>query len=157
PKKRPESAREVMTGLDAIEHRSSPKAIAPSPASSVPSPRSDPHPIIGRDKELALLYAALDSTHSARGQIALLSGEAGIGKSRLAEAIAGEAAHRGFTIAWGRCWEAGGAPAFWPWVEILRQLADTTTTIRLLDLLGPGARDLAQLVPELAPRLEVGT
>ena len=50
----------------------------------------------------------------------LLAGEPGIGKSRLAEELATRARDRGARVLVGRCWEAGGAPAYWPWVQALR-------------------------------------
>jgi hypothetical protein len=77
---------------------------------------------VGRNRELAELSSALDGTAAGRGGIWLLSGIAGIGKSRLAEEVTREAADRQLTVAWGRCWEAGGAPAFWPWLQALRSL-----------------------------------
>ena len=52
----------------------------------------------------------------------LLTGEPGIGKSRLAEHLAGSAAAAGCTVVWGRCWEAGGAPEYWPWIQVFRGL-----------------------------------
>ena len=55
----------------------------------------------------------------------------------------------------GRCWEAGGAPAYWPWVQSLRAYVrdgDTDDTA-LRSQLGAGAADLAQIVPELRERL----
>jgi tetratricopeptide (TPR) repeat protein len=51
-----------------------------------------------------------------------LTGEPGIGKSRLAEHLAAMATAEGSTVVWGRCWEAGGAPAYWPWIQIFRGL-----------------------------------
>jgi hypothetical protein len=56
------------------------------------------------------------------GALVLLTGEPGIGKSRLAEHLAGLAAADGAQVFWGRCWEAGGAPAYWPWIQIFRAL-----------------------------------
>jgi tetratricopeptide (TPR) repeat protein len=50
----------------------------------------------------------------------MISGEAGIGKTRLVEEVAAEAQLRGFHTAWGRCTEEGGAPPYWPWIQILR-------------------------------------
>src|SRR4051794_29573817 len=57
---------------------------------------------------------------AAAGQPATLAfvGEPGIGKSRLAMEAASSAARAGITTAWGRAWEAGGAPAYWPWRQI---------------------------------------
>jgi len=53
----------------------------------------------------------------------LLTGEPGIGKSRLAEEAARLAERRGQLVVWGRCWEAGAAPPLWPWIQVLRGLA----------------------------------
>ena len=49
----------------------------------------------------------------------------------------------------GRCWEAGGAPAYWPWVQSLRAYVRGAEPDALRAQLGPGAIDLAQLLPEL--------
>jgi hypothetical protein len=51
-----------------------------------------------------------------------IAGEPGIGKTRLADEAAHRARSAGMLVAWGRVWEAGGAPAFWPWVQIARAL-----------------------------------
>jgi hypothetical protein len=56
------------------------------------------------------------------GALLFFTGEAGIGKSRLGRRIEDAARDRGMRIAWGRCWEAGGAPAFWPWMQIFDTL-----------------------------------
>jgi len=52
----------------------------------------------------------------------LVIGEPGIGKTRLAEEVAAVAADQGLTVAWGRAWETGGAPSFYPWIEVLAEL-----------------------------------
>jgi eukaryotic-like serine/threonine-protein kinase len=52
----------------------------------------------------------------------LLSGEPGIGKTRLMQEAAREAGERGWRVAAGRCWEEGGAPAYWPWIQAVRAL-----------------------------------
>ncbi len=59
---------------------------------------------------------------TAHGGLLFFTGEAGIGKSRLARRIEDAARDRGIRVAWGRCWEAGGAPAFWPWAQIFDAL-----------------------------------
>ncbi len=79
--------------------------------------------LVGRDRELAALDVGLASAVAGRGGVVLISGEPGIGKTRLANELAGHATERGIRVAWGRCWEAGGAPAFWPWEEALGALA----------------------------------
>ena len=49
----------------------------------------------------------------------------------------------------GRCWESGGAPAYWPWVQCLRTLVRESDFSRLATQLGVAAADLAELVPEV--------
>src|SRR5436190_21588162 len=79
--------------------------------------------LVGRDREVAALSAGLSQLAAGRGGVTLISGEPGIGKTRLANEIATIAGERGIRVAWGRCWEAGGAPAFWPWQEAFAALA----------------------------------
>lgn len=104
---------------------------------------------VGRERELGQLLAALDNAFAGRGSLILISGEPGIGKSRLADRLAGEASARGARVLVGRCWEAGGAPAFWPWIQALRGFVRDSEPQTLRGQLGPGASDLAQLLPEL--------
>ena len=104
---------------------------------------------VGRDGELSELLAALDEATAGNGQLVVLSGEAGIGKSRLAEELALEATARGHDVLWGRCWEAGGAPAYWPWVQALRAHLRSADREQLRRQLGAGIADLGQLLPEL--------
>jgi DNA-binding SARP family transcriptional activator len=104
---------------------------------------------VGRERELALLDEALAAARGGRGRLVLLSGEAGIGKSRLTEELAGRAQDMGARVLWGRCWEAGGAPAYWPWVQALRAYVRDSETEALREQLGRGTEDVAQLLPEL--------
>ncbi len=104
---------------------------------------------IGRKPELAALLGGLDDAFASRGRVFLLAGEPGIGKSRLAEELIAHATARGARVLVGRCWEAGGAPAYWPWVQSLRTYMRDVETSLLRELLGDGAADLAQIVPEL--------
>jgi eukaryotic-like serine/threonine-protein kinase len=53
-------------------------------------------------------------------------------------------------VAWGRCHEGDGAPAFWPWAQVVRQLAAELAPGQLDAMLGPSAAWLGQLMPELA-------
>jgi len=80
-------------------------------------------PLVGRGAELDELTGALTDVEAGLGRIAFVVGEAGIGKTRLTDELARRAASRGFQVAWGRAWEGGGTPAFWPWVQITRALA----------------------------------
>jgi len=92
---------------------------------------------------------ALEDALSGRGRLFLIGGEPGIGKTRLADELATNARQRGAKVLWGRCWEAGGAPAYWPWVQSLRSYSRDCEPETLVTQLGGGAQDLAQLLPEL--------
>jgi DNA-binding CsgD family transcriptional regulator len=100
--------------------------------------------IVGRDQEMALLHVALEGALTGHGRLVLISGEPGIGKSALAEALSVEARARGASVSWARAPETMGAPPYWLWLQILRTQG--------------GSADLATLgstqasgVPELPP------
>jgi len=57
---------------------------------------------VGRERELSELRAGLDDVSACRGRLFLLSGEPGIGKTRLAEEISNDASERGMRVVWGR-------------------------------------------------------
>src|SRR5579862_8400268 len=105
---------------------------------------------VGREREVAELAAGLDDAAAGRGHVFLVGGEPGIGKSRLADEIAELAGRRGLRVVWGRCWEAGGAPPYWPWAQALRAHVRDAGAEELRAQLGPGARFVAQIVPEVA-------
>jgi DNA-binding SARP family transcriptional activator len=106
-------------------------------------------PFVGREREQEALAAGLAETLAGAGRLFLLCGEPGIGKSRLADRFAARARADGVRVLAGRCWEAGGAPAYWPWVEALRSYvrAEGPASARLHA--GDGAQDLVQILPEL--------
>ena len=107
---------------------------------------------VGRERELAELVGGLADAFAGRGRLFLLVGEPGIGKSRLAEELIAHARTRGARILVGRCWEAGGAPAYWPWVHSLRAYVREAEPDALRAQLGAGAADLAQILPEVRER-----
>ena len=88
-------------------------------SAQLPVPGDRP-PLVGREGELRALRHGLDDAEHGRASLYMIVGEAGIGKTRLADSFATEAKARGTRVVWGRCWEAGGAPAYWPWVQALR-------------------------------------
>ena len=122
------------------------------PGEATPPVTSRGSAFVGRERELAELAGGLDDAFAGRGRLFLLAGEPGIGKSRLADELGAHAAARGAHVLVGRCWEAGGAPAYWPWVQSLRAYVREAELDLLRTQLGAGAADLAQIVPELRER-----
>src|SRR5450432_283897 len=120
------------------------------------TPPPDPavETFVGRGRELEQITRGLDEAAQGRGRLFLLMGEPGIGKTSLCDAVTSAAARRGLAVAWGRAWEAGGAPAYWPWLDVLaglaRQLDDASLRAALDD---DGAPLVAELVPEIRQRL----
>jgi DNA-binding winged helix-turn-helix (wHTH) protein len=97
---------------------------------------------IGREHPMAVLRRALEWARAeGRGSGFLVVGEAGIGKTSFVEAFGREARKAGTPIWLGRCLEADAAPAFWPWIQILRAAAA-----------GGAADSLAKLLEDLGPR-----
>ena len=107
---------------------------------------------VGRGAELTELVSRLDDALSGHGRLVLLVGEPGIGKSRLADEVVRRSRARGATVLTGRCWEAGGAPPYWPWVQSLRAYVREADPGALRAQLGSGAPYLVQLLPELRDR-----
>jgi DNA-binding SARP family transcriptional activator len=108
---------------------------------------------VGRERELGHLLNRLARAFQGEGSMFLVSGEPGVGKTRLAEELSARARRRGALVLVGRCWEAGGAPSYWPWVQALRGCRTASGGQRLPEQLGGGAGWIAELVPELAELL----
>ena len=126
-------------------------ALAASRRSAEDSTVDAAAPFVGRDRELTLLVGAFEDAASGRGRVVLVSGEPGIGKTRLCDELASIAREHDTPVAWGRCWEAGGAPPYWPWVQVLRTCVRAAPDDLLRKILSPADAELAQLLPEIEP------
>ena len=102
---------------------------------------------VGRRRELTSIEAALDGALSGRGRIVLVSGDPGIGKSRLLAEAERMARERDVPVVWGRSPEAEGAPPFWPWRQVLRAVDDNAPAGTTRD------RDRSALAYRIAPDL----
>jgi tetratricopeptide (TPR) repeat protein len=107
---------------------------------------------VGRVRELRELRDAYAGARAGHGGTHLVLGDPGVGKTRLAAALAEHAAADGATVVWTRGW-GRAAPAYWPWVEVVRGLCRDVDGDTLRRELGAGADELLRLAPELAERL----
>ncbi len=94
-----------------------------APASPRPGRRAA-GTFVGRDREVGELAAALEDAAAGRGRLFLVSGEGGIGKTRLVDEVASRAKDVGAGVLWGRCSKRGGAPPYWPWTQALQSLGE---------------------------------
>ena len=108
---------------------------------------------VGRQREMGELRAALEESIAGRGRLAVLVGEPGIGKTRTAQELASYAETRGARVLWGRCHDQPGMLPFWPWIQATRSYIRQQQPEQLRSEMGPGAADIAQIVPELNERL----
>ena len=104
---------------------------------------------VGRRDELAqLASAAAEVAGSGRGQLVVIAGDAGIGKSRLVQEFCGQANRDGWTTATGGCVDvAAGALTYAALIEIFRHLDRQLGREVMAKLAGAGIDDLAALLP----------
>jgi DNA-binding SARP family transcriptional activator len=130
------------------------RAAVPPPPADTPRPRATAPPppnngprattFVGREGELAALVAAAGEATADGARVALVTGEAGLGKSTLLEHLGARLGQDGWLVAAGRCPEVDSAPPAWAWVEALRKVAVSVPP-------GEFADDLAPLLSDSAP------
>jgi DNA-binding SARP family transcriptional activator len=121
-------------------------APAPTPALGAPPVQRSTRPLVGRGAELALLMGIWDDVQLGSGAVVSVCGEAGIGKTRLADELLALASEQRAATAACAPLDLGGAAPFGLWAELLRRLLPTAP------LPPPEASwpdDLARLVPEI--------
>jgi DNA-binding CsgD family transcriptional regulator/tetratricopeptide (TPR) repeat protein len=124
----------------------------------------EPGPFVGRDRQLAELLAAFERARDGRGGVALVTGDAGIGKTRLVRELEATARADGATVLWGRAPDIEGVRAYWPWIQILDALQRAAGEEPLQSalggvdglraILGESRAALARVVPSLAGVLD---
>jgi predicted ATPase len=151
PDERPENAAAVLASLERIA--ADPDAGAEERSEADPLEELGGGALVGRGRELQQVREAVDEAIAGHGNMLFLVGEPGIGKTRTAEELSTVATVRGARVLWGRCHEGERAPAFWPWIEAIREFVREADPVGLRWQLGARAPDLARLVPEIAARL----
>ena len=109
--------------------------------------------LVGRDQELAALRHLLKHTSSGQGQVLLLCGEAGIGKSRLVAELKTSATAQGFRVLEGKCFPTDLTCPYAPLRDLLRSCFASLSPASIVAAVGPFARALSPLLPE---RVSIG-
>ena len=107
-------------------------------------------PLFGRTAELRTLMAAWTAARAGRGRVVLVTGEAGIGKTRLVAELARRADNAGARIAVGAGVDVGGEAPLAVWQELVPQLA---RTVPPPPEPANWAAELGRLAPDIAARL----
>lgn len=153
PAERPLDAAEVAETLAAIA--GSKPAMAERVVQSATSlSRIASGIFVGREAELRQLQSALHEALGGHGSLRMLVGEPGSGKTRTAEQLMTYARLHDFQILQGRCYEGEGAPAFWPWVQVIRSYLDASNSGELFANRS-GAAAIAEIVPEVRGQMEM--
>lgn len=107
--------------------------------------------LIGRTSELAALHLCVEQVQSGKGQVALLSGEAGIGKSRLVAETKTYATAQGFLLLQGQCFPTDRTCPYAPLLDLLRSHLAASPPEQVATDLGSLASTLSPLLPDLLP------
>jgi AAA ATPase domain len=110
---------------------------------------------VGRERPRRRLLTVLGDALAGRMRLAMVSGEAGIGKTALVAVVVGDASDRA-AVCWGTCWAGAGAPGYWPWTQALDALAAAVGRDLAAELAGEDRDLLATIVPALGPTTDLG-
>jgi predicted ATPase len=154
---RPASASEVLAALDGL---ATPQPDQPAPITSAAAPagrrlvldRIVRGRLVGRGGPLQQMRDLWGAARQGQGGLALLSGEPGVGKTRLAAEMLVQAQLTGAVVLRGGCYEFEAALPYLPFVEALRSWADPLSSDTLCQHLGGTAAEVAKLIPETAER-----
>jgi adenylate cyclase len=147
PEARQQSFAEVRNALRRLAVELS--AAAPAPLPAVIDAPGEGTALIGRDTERGLLLQAIDHANGGRGSMMVLLGDAGVGKTRLAEDVLAVARRRGCQTLTGRCYEQDDTPPLIPFIEALEEASRLMPAAVFRRAVGPSAPELAKLMPEL--------
>ncbi|MBA2288431.1 MAG: AAA family ATPase [Ktedonobacteraceae bacterium] len=107
--------------------------------------------LVGRTYDLAALHLLIEQAKSGQGQVALLCGEAGVGKSRLVAEIKIDAASQGFLLLQGNCFQADQVFPYAPFLDLLHACFSASSPLTNYRDLTALAQELARYLPDVIP------
>jgi ABC-type oligopeptide transport system substrate-binding subunit/DNA-binding SARP family transcriptional activator len=129
------------------------EVLPPLPAGTHPLEARVSSPLVGREQEMAFLRDRHEAAQQGRGGLVLISGEAGVGKTRLVGELARELRWQGACVLWGRCYEFERILPYQPVAEALRAVVPTLTRSELEGHPTWVLAEVARLVPEILEKL----
>ena len=106
-------------------------------------------PYVGRSEERSLLRQAVSRAIAGSGGVALIAGEAGLGKTRLVDEIAAEAKASGMFVVRGHCHDMEGSLPYIPFVEAIEYGLTVTTQDVFRSAMGDAGPEIARFVPKV--------
>ena len=131
--------------------RAAARRLPPSPHLVLGKSRQPP--LVGRERELGVLIERLTAAGRGDSGIVLLSGEPGVGKTRLLNELADRAGAKGWRVLVGHAFDSEGMPPYLPFLEALHEHVRTCPLDALMAQLGDAVEEIAFVLPELGRRL----
>jgi len=160
PDRRYQSAGELFQALKSVkeeaEARPAPVGVPTEEKAAERMPTPEPRwaqALVNREQEIKILRARLDATLRGEGGLVFITGEAGIGKTRLAYELRSYAKLRGAQCLMGRGGQREGAVPYQPWSAIIKEYVRWAPPLLVFKAVGTFAPELAKLVPELGEKL----
>ncbi len=109
-------------------------------------------PFVDREEELSLLGRTFDQATQGKGQVVFITGEGGIGKTRLVHELAKQVKSQGAIFAVGPSYEGEGLVPYAPWIETVRAIVAQCPASMFGKSIGRTVAEVRRLVPELEDR-----
>jgi len=155
PEDRPSSADEVLTALQSLREQVEQGEVvaATEPPAAAPIGRVAWGTFVGREREIEQLKERLADAFSGLGSVAMVVGDAGIGKTRLLQEFATYARLRGAQVLWGAAYEGEARLPYGPFAEALQDYVSRTSVQTLRQAVTDASSVLSPLAPELKAKL----
>jgi len=150
-----EELKEALQSIGGVEERLvvAKPGLAAKPTVGLPSPEPIwARPLVDREDELGTLKTRLDDVLRGEGSLVFVTGEGGIGKTRLVMELKAYAKLRGALFLVGNCYKEGAVP-YRPWIQIIEEYFRRSRPELLYKVIGVYSAEIVKLVPEATSKL----